>query len=147
MAAVAAAALHAHVARRQVDVVVDDDHVAQVDAVLLGEFLDRTPRDVHERLGLGQDEVLVGKADDRHLRATLVLPVGGAKVVGKQVDSEKPGIVPGSLILRARISKPDDHSSHSVSLLFLGLRADELRLGRGGALFGLRLFLDGRSGD
>ena len=63
MAALAAAELDAHLAKRKVDVVVDDQQVGAIDLVVALQWLDGIARPVHEGPGNRQQHLAVSQPD------------------------------------------------------------------------------------
>jgi len=81
-----------------------------VDAVELGEPGDRPSRDVHEGVGLGEDELRPAGAqprlDDAGVRLVRLERLAAA--AGELIDDELPDVVPRELVARAGIAEPHD---------------------------------------
>ena len=102
MAARAAADLDADGARREVEVVVDED---QVLGAVAGE---RGAGEVHERRGLEQGDVLRADGDVGRLGLLLAAP-GAAVALRKLLDNEVAGVVAGALVGAAGVAEADDY--------------------------------------
>ena len=117
VAGVAAAHLHAHVARGDIELVVDDEQLLGLDLVLRAELGDGAAARVHVGLGFDQDDLAltafglgVVDVDDGDLGARLVLPIADARLLGQDVDRAKAGVVTGCGVFLAGVAESGDHA-------------------------------------
>ena len=113
LAALAAAALQAHRVEGDVDLVVDDDDLLGVDAVVRGQRLHRTAGDVHVGGGLREDHPLAGAGGaETTLQHDGLRPLGGGESpaggVGDVVQDHLADVVPGRGVLRAGVAESHD---------------------------------------
>ena len=107
--AVASADLQLDRVERDVELIVHDDHPLGRHAVERRERGDGPARDVHEAVGLGQDELVrprtqprLGRAGVRLVRAERLRPARGELVHDELTD-----VVPRHLVARTRVAEPD----------------------------------------
>ena len=134
----ATARSHAQIARRQIEIVVDDDERVDVDCA---DRLERLTAAIHERLRL--DEQRSG-ASDGTASATDV--TGGVQLdlpsFGQHIDDHESDVVTGARVLSAGIAETHDHPHIARSrpaLRRVGLASALRRLGLASALGRVRL--------
>ena len=103
----AAANADANGAKRQRDVVGQDDDALRHDVVFARQRADRFAREIHVRRRFCQDDLLVAHACLAHVDGGEELLLHGhLKFLGECVDGHKPGVVTGLRVLRTRLPSP-----------------------------------------
>jgi hypothetical protein len=102
-------------ARREVDLVVDDEDLGGGEAQLAHELGEGTTARVHVALRLGEHHLaqrpvrsLVAQAAGE--TAHLAPPVGDALAPGDGIDGEEPGVVPRALVVGPRVAQATDEA-------------------------------------
>ncbi len=104
----AAAGLHPHLAGGEVELVVEHDHVVELELVEVHGFLSGLARLVHEGAGFQHDDFFA--AELAFARPALKAFAPGREVVrrGNRVERHEADIVPVERILRPRIAEADE---------------------------------------
>src|SRR5690606_29408217 len=105
---VAAARLDPDLAARQVQIVVDDDHVRGVDPIEAAGRTHRFPGKVHEGERLHQQNPLALHLRLAELRRELLSIEAGPELPRDLVDDQKSDVVPGLLVAGPRVSQSDE---------------------------------------
>ena len=105
MPGIAAAALHLHLHRRQIQLVMKDRNILRRQLVEAHRLTDRPAAFVHEGRGFQQQDFLVADPAVLNPALKLLLWQGKAVHVGDQFDGHEADIMPVHRILRARIAE------------------------------------------
>jgi hypothetical protein len=111
----AAAGLHLHLERREVELVVEGGNIGEFDLEEAHRFADRTAALVHEGGRLQQQDAFRPDPTERGPALELLLPGLEAMHLGDRIDGHEADIVPVERILRPRIAEadPELHGSHA----------------------------------
>src|SRR5262249_39258075 len=95
-------------AERQVDVVANDQQILQRQLVEVDQLTDAAATEVHVGLGLDQQNLraVLDQFGDLGLETTL--KAACVRTLGEQIDDGKADVVPGAVILSARIAQSHD---------------------------------------
>ena len=114
LATVAAVELQPRGARRQVQFVVDDQHVLRLDLPVAQCGRDGLAGEVHERGRLEQPQRLAADVDLGRLAEQLGFePEADALALREGVHKPEPGVVPGPGVFGSGIAQPDDEAQGS----------------------------------
>ena len=103
----AAALADTEPAKRQVELVMDDQCALQRHPVLCPQRLGRQSREVHHRLRLGEDQLPVADADPAGERLGGAVGDPRPMAPGQLVDHQEAQVVPRTLIVPAGIAQAD----------------------------------------
>src|SRR5690606_4556356 len=107
VAGIATADLHLHSAGGKVQLVVEDNHVLQVDFEESCRFADRAPALVHVGHGLKQQNALAADGPFRRLALKPAAPWREPVPLGNPIDSHEADVVAMAGVLVARIAQSD----------------------------------------
>src|SRR4051812_33247369 len=117
MAGIAATRLHAELRGREIELIMERDHVADRQLEEAHGLPDRPARLVHEGLGLQQHDLLVAELHLGGHALEALAPGLGVVAAGDRGPRHETDIVAIARIARARIAEPDENTH-------LGLRPD-----------------------
>src|SRR5258708_5264652 len=104
MAAVSSSASHPQLSQRQIEIIAHDQQILKRRLVKIEHFSHASPAQVHERLGLSQQDS-VGILDQLgDLRLKAILKPSATRARRQTVDRLETNIVPGSLIFATGIA-------------------------------------------
>ncbi len=113
VARMAAAALHAHAAGWDIELIMNDDPLIGCNGILFQKLGNRPARQVHEALGLGQHHIFIlalakGELSLAYQGTASVLPVIDMRLFGQAVNHFKASVMTRMLVLLAWIAQTND---------------------------------------
>ncbi len=106
----AAALLHPHLARHEIDLVMDDENLVQRDLVELGSSLYRAAGLVHVGLGLQDQKLVAGKIAFRCRALEARTPGAESVAADDGVRRQESDIVPVERVAAPGIAQADDEA-------------------------------------